>query len=121
MGKYVKDQKVVAYTLLGLEPCTVVRVGWIFITVREEETGHLYSVRKSKMTPIEEEEYYLVEESIDDEGLFGIGRLFAKIEAEDMGAKNHLKKMKTSRNTKIFTIHQKETVWWRVLYYNQNR
>lgn len=27
MGKYVKDQKVVAYTLLGLEPCTVVRVG----------------------------------------------------------------------------------------------
>ncbi|EJV75354.1 hypothetical protein IGE_05256 [Bacillus cereus HuB1-1] len=84
MGKYVKDQKVVAYTLLGLEPCTVVRVGWIFITVREEETGHLYTVRKSKMTPIEEEEHYLVEESIDDEGLFGIGRLFAKIEAEDM-------------------------------------
>lgn len=36
------------------------------------------------MTPIEEEEHYLVEESIDEKGVFDIGRLFAKIEAEDM-------------------------------------
>ncbi|MBJ8009921.1 hypothetical protein [Bacillus cereus] len=84
MGKYVKDQKVVAYTLLGLAPCTVTRVGWIFIGVQEEETKHYYSVTKKKLTPIEEEAHYLVEESIDEEGVFDIGRLFAKIEAEDM-------------------------------------
>ncbi|MEW4315195.1 hypothetical protein Q0N71_03185 [Bacillus thuringiensis] len=65
MEKYVKGQKVVAYTLLGLAPCTVVRVGWFFIMV-------------------EEEAHYLVEESIDEDGVFDIGRLFAKIEAEDM-------------------------------------
>ena len=46
MGKYVVDQKVVAYTLLGLAPCRVTRVGWIFIGVQEEETGHYYSVTK---------------------------------------------------------------------------
>ncbi|MRB31303.1 hypothetical protein GH891_32630, partial [Bacillus thuringiensis] len=80
----VVDQKVVAYTLLGLAPCRVTRVGWIFIGVQEEETGHYYSVTKKKLTPIEEEEHYLVEESIDEEGVFDIGRLFAKITAEDM-------------------------------------
>ncbi len=84
MGKYVKDQKVVAYTLLGLAPCIVVRVGWFFIMVEEVETKHLYSVTKKKLTPIEEEAHYLVEESIDEDGVFDIGRLFAKIEAEDM-------------------------------------
>ncbi|PFZ42006.1 hypothetical protein COL77_16185 [Bacillus wiedmannii] len=84
MGKFVKDQKVVAFTLEGLAPCTVVRVGWIFIMVQVEETKHLYSVTKSKLTPIEEERHYLLEESIDEDGVFDIGRLFAKIEAEDM-------------------------------------
>ncbi|MEC2463533.1 hypothetical protein P9X10_01280 [Bacillus cereus] len=84
MGKYVKDQKVVAYTLLGLAPCIVTRVGWIFIGVQEKETGHHYSVTKKKLTSIEEDEHYLVEESIDEEGVFDIGRLFARIEAEDM-------------------------------------
>ncbi|MGQ0512741.1 hypothetical protein ACT453_00270 [Bacillus sp. D-CC] len=72
------------YTLLGLAPCTVVRVGWFFIMVEEVETKHLYSVTKKKLTPIEEEAHYLVEESIDEDGVFDIGRLFAKIEAEDM-------------------------------------
>ncbi len=52
--------------------------------VEEEETKHLYSVTKKKLTPIEEEAHYLVEESIDEDGVFDIGRLFAKIEAEDM-------------------------------------
>lgn len=84
MVKYVKGQKVVAYTLLGLAPCTVVRVGWFFIMVEEVETEHLYSVTKKKLTPIEEAAHYLVEESIDEDGVFDIGRLFAKIEAEDM-------------------------------------
>ncbi|MES9694308.1 hypothetical protein CN639_04215 [Bacillus toyonensis] len=84
MGKYVKDQKVVSYTLLGLAPCTVVRVGWFFIMVEEVETKHLYSITKKKLTPIEEEAHYLVEESIDEDGVFDIGRLFAKIKAEDM-------------------------------------
>lgn len=55
-----------------------------FHRVQEEETGHYYSVTKKKLTPIEEEEHYLVEESIDEEGVFDIGRLFAKITAEDM-------------------------------------
>lgn len=74
------------------------------------------------MTPIEEEEHYLIEESIDDEGLFGIGRLFAKIEAEDMEvAKKSFEENEDFLNTKISINHQKETVWWRVLYYNQNR
>ncbi|CUB44778.1 hypothetical protein BN2127_JRS4_04586 [Bacillus cereus] len=52
--------------------------------VQVEETKHLYSVTKSKLTPIEEEEHYLLEESMDEEGVFDIGRLFAKIEAENM-------------------------------------
>lgn len=37
MGKYVVDQKVVAYTLLGLAPCRVTRVGWIFIGYRKRK------------------------------------------------------------------------------------
>ncbi|PGF05351.1 hypothetical protein [Bacillus toyonensis] len=84
MGKYFVDQKVVAFTLVGLVPCTVVRVGWFFIMVEDIETGFLYSVTKKKLTPIEKDEHYLVEESIDEEGVFDIGRLFAKITAEDM-------------------------------------
>ncbi|MGF2713910.1 hypothetical protein ACQUY5_16645 [Bacillus cereus] len=82
--KYVVDQKVVAYTLLGLAPCTVTRVGWFTIGVEEAETKFPYSVTKKKLTPIEEDAHYLLEESIDEEGVFDIGRLFAKIEAEDM-------------------------------------
>ncbi|KLV17483.1 MULTISPECIES: hypothetical protein [Bacillus] len=84
MGKFVKDQKVVAMTLEGLAPCTVVRVGWIFTMVQVEETKHLYSVTKGKMTPIEEDKHYLLEESVDEEGVFDIGRLFAAIETTDM-------------------------------------
>ncbi|PEO55382.1 hypothetical protein [Bacillus wiedmannii] len=84
MRKFVKDQKVVAMTLEGLVPCTVVRVGWIFIMVQVEETQHLYSVTKGKITPIEEDKHYLLEESVDEEGVFDIGRLFAAIETTDM-------------------------------------
>ncbi|PFY68551.1 hypothetical protein [Bacillus wiedmannii] len=84
MRKFVKDQKVVAMTLEGLAPCTVVRVGWIFIMVQVEETQHLYSVTKGKITPIEEDKHYLLEESVDEEGVFDIGRLFAAIEKTDM-------------------------------------
>jgi hypothetical protein len=84
MGKFVKHQRVVALTLEGLAPCTVVRVGRIFIMVQVEETKHLYSVTKGKMTPIEEDKHYLLEESVDEEGVFDIGRLFAAIETTDM-------------------------------------
>ena len=84
MGKFVKDQKVVALTLEGLAPCTVVRVGWIFIMVQVEETKHLYSVTKGKITSIEEDKHYLLEESFDEEGVYDIGRVFGAIETTDM-------------------------------------
>ncbi|HDR7356301.1 hypothetical protein [Bacillus wiedmannii] len=84
MGKFVKDQKVVALTLEGLAPCTVVRVGWIFIMVQVEETKHLYSLTKGKITSIEEDKHYLLEESFDEEGVFDIGRVFGAIETTDM-------------------------------------
>lgn len=108
MGKFVKDQKVVALTLEGLAPCTVVRVGWIFIMVQVEETKHLYSLTKGKITSIEEDKHYLLEESFDEEGVFDIGRVLVRLKQQTWNLqRNHLKKMKTSRNTKIFTIHQK--------------
>ncbi|WHY31779.1 hypothetical protein [Bacillus wiedmannii] len=84
MGKFVKDQKVVAFTLEGLAPCTVIRVGWIFIMVQVEETKHLYSLTKGKITSIEEDKHYLLEESFDEEGVFDIGRVFGAIETTDM-------------------------------------
>lgn len=84
MGKFVKDQKVVAFTLEGLAPCTVVRVGWIFIMVQVEETKHLYSLTKGKITSIEEDKHYLLEESFDEEEVFDIGRVFGAIETTDM-------------------------------------
>ncbi|EJR45844.1 hypothetical protein IIM_05030 [Bacillus cereus VD107] len=84
MGKFVKDQKVVALTLEGLAPCTVVRVGWIFIMVQVEETKHLYSLTKGKITPIEEDKHYLLEESFDEEGVYDIGRVFGAIETSDL-------------------------------------
>ncbi|HDR7660167.1 MULTISPECIES: hypothetical protein [Bacillus] len=84
MGKFVKDQKVVALTLEGLAPCTVVRVGWIFIMVQVEETKHLYSLTKGKITSIEEDKHYLLEESFDEEGVYDIGRVFGAIETTDM-------------------------------------
>ncbi|MBG9829388.1 hypothetical protein MKX31_11595 [Bacillus sp. FSL M8-0063] len=84
MGKFVKDQKVVAFTLEGLAPCTVIRVGWIFIMVQVEETKHLYSVTKGKITSIEEDKHYFLEESFDEEGVFDIGRVFGAIETTDM-------------------------------------
>ncbi len=84
MGKFVKDQKVVAFTLEGLAPCTVIRVGWIFIMVEVEETKHLYSLTKGKITSIEEDKHYLLEESFDEEGVFDIGRVFGAIETTDM-------------------------------------
>ncbi|PFB32112.1 hypothetical protein [Bacillus cereus] len=84
MGKFVKDQKVVALTLEGLAPCTVVRVGWIFIMVQVEETKHLYSLTKGKITSIEEDKHYLLEESFDEEDVYDIGRVFCAIETTDM-------------------------------------
>ncbi|HDX9650840.1 hypothetical protein [Bacillus wiedmannii] len=84
MGKFVKDQRVVAFTLEGLAPCTVIRVGWIFIMVQVEETKHLYSVTKGKITSIEEDKHYFLEESFDEEGVFDIGRVFGAIETTDM-------------------------------------
>ncbi|MBY7113931.1 MULTISPECIES: hypothetical protein [Bacillus] len=84
MGKFVKDQKVVAFTLEGVAPCTVIRVGWIFIMVQVEETKHLYSVTKGKITSIEEDKHYFLEESFDEEGVFDIGRVFGAIETTDM-------------------------------------
>ncbi|OWT50903.1 hypothetical protein COF76_06050 [Bacillus wiedmannii] len=84
MGKFVKDQKVVALTLEGLAPCTVVRVGWIFIMVQVEETKHLYSLTKGKITSIEEDKHYLLEESFDEEDVYDIGRVFGAIETTDM-------------------------------------
>ncbi|MDJ1476127.1 hypothetical protein QBX67_12560 [Bacillus sp. LS15-K4] len=84
MGKFVKDQKVVAFTLEGLAPCTVIRVGWIFIMVEVEETKHLYSLTKGKITSIEEDKHYLLEESFDEEGIFDIGRVFGAIETTNM-------------------------------------
>ncbi|PEA77678.1 hypothetical protein [Bacillus wiedmannii] len=84
MGKFVKDQKVVAFTFEGLAPCTVVRVGWIFIMVQVEETKHLYSLTKGKITSIEEDKHYLLEESFDEEEVFDIGRVFGAIETTDM-------------------------------------
>ena len=84
MGKFVKDQKVVAFTLEGVEPCTVIRVGWIFIMVQVEETKHLYSLTKGKITSIEEDKHYLLEESFDEEEVFDIGRVFGAIETTDM-------------------------------------
>ncbi|HDR4724413.1 hypothetical protein J0835_13020 [Bacillus cereus group sp. Sample62] len=83
MGKFLKDQKVVAFTLEGLAPCTVIRVGWIFIMVEVEETKHLYSLTKGKITSIEEDKHYLLEESFE-EGVFDIGRVFGAIETTDM-------------------------------------
>ncbi|PEL93467.1 hypothetical protein [Bacillus wiedmannii] len=84
MGKFVKDQKVVGLTLEGLAPCTVVRVGWIFIMVQVEETKHLYSLTKGKITSIEEDKHYLLEESFDEEDVYDIGRVFGAIETTDM-------------------------------------
>ncbi|PEM53290.1 hypothetical protein [Bacillus wiedmannii] len=84
MGEFVKDQRVVAFTLEGLAPCTVIRVGWIFIMVQVEETKHLYSVTKGKITSIEEDKHYFLEESFDEEGVFDIGRVFGAIETTDM-------------------------------------
>ncbi|PGB79643.1 hypothetical protein COM03_14175 [Bacillus wiedmannii] len=84
MGKFVKDQRVVAFTLEGLAPCTVIRVGWIFIMVQVEETKHLYSVTKGKITSIEEDKHYFLEETFDEEGVFDIGRVFGAIETTDM-------------------------------------
>ncbi|PGB67557.1 hypothetical protein [Bacillus wiedmannii] len=84
MGKFVKDQKVVALTLESLAPCTVVRVGWIFIMVQVEETKHLYSLTKGKITSIEEDKHYLLEESFDEEDVYDIGRVFGAIETTDM-------------------------------------
>ncbi|MFB6728748.1 hypothetical protein ACMZ5A_02660 [Bacillus mobilis] len=84
MGKFVKDQKVVALTLEGLAPCTVVRVGWIFIMVQVDETKHLYSLTKGKITSIEEDKHYLLEESFDEEGVYDIGRVFGAIETSDL-------------------------------------
>ncbi|HDR7782327.1 hypothetical protein ACWGJ1_26035 [Bacillus wiedmannii] len=84
MGKFVKDQKVVAFTLEGVAPCTVIRVGWIFIMVQVEETKHLYSVTKGKITSMEEDKHYFLEESFDEEGVFDIGRVFGAIETTDM-------------------------------------
>jgi len=84
MGKFVKDQRIVAFTLEGLAPCTVIRVGWIFIMVQVEETKHLYSVTKGKITSIEEDKHYFLEESFDEEGVFDIGRVFGAIETTDM-------------------------------------
>ncbi|PEJ44000.1 hypothetical protein [Bacillus wiedmannii] len=84
MGKFVKDQRVVVFTLEGLAPCTVIRVGWIFIMVQVEETKHLYSVTKGKITSIEEDKHYFLEESFDEEGVFDIGRVFGAIETTDM-------------------------------------
>ncbi|PFC14013.1 hypothetical protein COJ27_15450 [Bacillus cereus] len=84
MGEFVKDQKVVALTLEGLAPCTVVRVGWIFIMVQVEETKHLYSLTKGKITSIKEDKHYLLEESFDEEDVYDIGRVFCAIETTDM-------------------------------------
>ena len=84
MGKFVKDQRVVAFTLAGWAPCTVIRVGWIFIMVQVEETKHLYSLTKGKITPIEEDKHYLLEESFDEESVYDIGRVFGAIETSDL-------------------------------------
>ncbi|MBJ8009919.1 hypothetical protein [Bacillus cereus] len=88
MGKFVKDQKVVALTIEGLTPCTIVRVGWIFITVQVEETKHLYSLSKGKIVPLEEDKHYLLDECINEEGNYEIGDVFGIIDASNLeGAK----------------------------------
>ncbi|MBK5488322.1 hypothetical protein JFT95_12695 [Bacillus sp. TH17] len=84
MGKFKKDQKVVALTFEGLTPCTIVRVGWIFITVQVEETKHLNSITKGKIVPLEEDKYYLLEECINEEGNFEIGDVFGIIDSSNL-------------------------------------
>ncbi|MGG0726640.1 hypothetical protein [Bacillus paramycoides] len=84
MGKLEKDQKVVALTFEGLTPCTIVRVGWFTIMVEVVETKHLYSIRKGKITPLEEDKYYFLQERIDEDGNYEMGRVFGGIEDEDL-------------------------------------
>ncbi|MGR3779463.1 hypothetical protein ACT1UG_28425 [Bacillus paramycoides] len=84
MGKLENDQKVVALTFEGLAPCTIVRVGWFTIIVEVVETKHLYSIRKGKITPLEEDKHYFLQERIDEDGNYEMGRVFGGIEDEDL-------------------------------------
>lgn len=84
MGKFEKDQIVVALTFEGIAPCKIARIGWFTIMVEVIETGHLYSIRKSKITELVEDRHYFLEESIDEEGVYDIGRVFSGILDEDL-------------------------------------